>query len=94
MSDLKVSWVDSGLWPEADPDPTYPGGINVDISRGASKTCETSLPYPAKRIGHYMVECSSCGLKVAVTTAGRPDDPRSIRVACRLSPPAPEDRRS
>jgi hypothetical protein len=42
------------------------------------------LPYPAKRIGHYRIECELCGLRVACTTAGRPDDPRSIRIACKL----------
>jgi hypothetical protein len=86
MSQLKVTWVDSGFWPNNEPDPSYPKGIDLDISRGNIKTCSTPLPYPAKRCGHFVIECASCGLRVAATTAGRVDDPRSIKVACRLQP--------
>lgn len=46
-------------------------------------TCETRLPYPAARCGTYVIECSKCGLSVACTTAGRPDDPRLARLPCK-----------
>lgn len=82
MSNLNVKWIDSGFWPEITPT-TNLQGIDVDISRGASKTCETKLPYPAQRCGFYEVTCETCGLRVAVTTAGRADDPRSVKVACK-----------
>lgn len=80
----KVKWIDGGREPQCTPNPAYPSGIDLDSSGGASKTCTVSLPYPAKRIGSYVVECPVCGAKTMCTTAGRVDDPRSIKVACRI----------
>lgn len=80
---MKIEWIDRGIKPKCDPNPDYPNGKDLDLSERAAKTCYTKLPYPAKRIGLYVVECELCGLKVGVTTAGRPDDPRSVRIACR-----------
>jgi hypothetical protein len=84
MSDKQfdVTWHDSGQWPRVAPDPEYPAGIDLDVSAGARITCTVSLPYPAKRIGRYVVACRVCGLRIACTTAGRPDDPRSIKLPC------------
>lgn len=82
MSLLDVKWIDGKREPKCAPDPKYPHGIDIDISEGAVKTCETDLPYPADRCGHFLVNCLKCNLKVVVTTAGRPDDPRSIKVKC------------
>jgi hypothetical protein len=79
-----IKWIDSGRWPQVTPDPNYPHGIDLDGSNGADKSCDVKLPYPAKRIGVYTVECKMCGICVLVTTAGRPDDPRSIKMACKL----------
>jgi len=45
--------------------------------------CKTSLPYPAKRVGYYVVTCAKCHMKTIITTAGRPDDPKSVRLACK-----------
>ena len=84
---MKIDWIDSGSEPQCAPNPAYPEGIDIDASCGAVKACGTTLPYPAKRCGYYVVECETCGLRVAVTTAGRPDDPRSVRVACRTKQP-------
>lgn len=81
---LKVKWVDSGFWATLDPNPDHLKGIDMDVSRGSSVTCETKLPYPAQRCGFYEVTCEVCGLRVAVTTAGRADDPRSVKVACKI----------
>jgi hypothetical protein len=78
-----VHWIDRGLEPRAKPDPQYPTGIDLDLSKGASATCTVQLPYPAKRIGCYSVRCEQCGTTAIVTTAGRPDDPRSIKLACK-----------
>lgn len=80
---LKFEWVDAGQEPQCAPNPAYPDGIDIDISAGAEPCCSVALPYPARRIGHYRVTCDTCGLSVAVTTAGRPDDPRSLKVACK-----------
>jgi hypothetical protein len=82
-SQLVVTWVDAGKEPQVPPNPNYPAGIDLDISEGAAQTCATPLPYPARRIGHYVVECRICGRRVGCTTAGRPDDPRSLTLACK-----------
>jgi hypothetical protein len=82
---MKVEWHDAGREPQCAPNPAHPNGIDVDASGGAPAICETALPYPAKRCGQYLVECETCGQRVIVTTAGRPDDPRSVKIACKLS---------
>lgn len=81
-ANLKVEWLDGGREPQHPPNPEYPDGIHVDISRNAWPVCRTNLPYPAKRCGVYVISCSVCGYRTAVTTAGRVDDPRSITIAC------------
>lgn len=80
---LSVTWIDGKREPACPPDPKYPDGIDIDLSFGAVKTCATTLPCPAKRCGTYIVKCEACGKVVALTTAGRPDNPRSLKVACR-----------
>ena len=82
---MKVTWKDAGKEPSCAPNPSYPNGIDLDMSEGAEKTCVADLPYPARRIGSYTVECPVCGQRVACTTAGRPDDPKTIKLACRLA---------
>jgi hypothetical protein len=83
MSDkFIVKWVDSGHEPQCKPDPNYPKGIDLDFSRDDEPACTLPLPYPAKRCGHYTIRCKECGLSVMVTTAGRPDDPKSLRMPC------------
>jgi hypothetical protein len=79
---LSVKWIDRGLEPKIQPDPKYPDGVDLDISSGASVTCYAALPYPAKRCGYYAVTCDVCRLSILITTAGRVDDPRSVKVAC------------
>lgn len=83
-----ITWEDAGLSPRCKPNPAYPNGIDVDVSNGASAihSCKVTLPYPAERIGKYLVECKHCGIRVACTTAGRADDPRSIKMACKVKP--------
>jgi hypothetical protein len=44
--------------------------------------CFVKLPYPAVRVGMWRVACETCGVSVVVTAAGRPDDPRSVRIPC------------
>jgi hypothetical protein len=48
-----------------------------------TRTCSVALPHPAKRCGYYLVKCVACGQNALVTTAGRPDDPKSLKLACR-----------
>ena len=82
---LTVVWKDGKRDPQCPPNPDFPNGVVVDMSGGAHDlfTCSTELEYPAPRCGVYIVTCAKCGLSVGVTTAGRPDDPKEIIVACR-----------
>lgn len=77
-----IRWHDSGRAPQCAPNPRYPQGVHVDMSAGAVPSCETPLPYPARRCGYYVVACRLCSFRGAITTAGRPDDPCAVRVAC------------
>lgn len=79
---MKVVWHDSGLEPKAKPNPAYPNGIDLDS--GQRPACLVNLPYPAKRVGTYIIECEVCGIRMGITTAGRPDDPRSVQVPCKI----------
>lgn len=81
---MKVEWVDRGIEPQSAPDPNFPKGVDLDVSNGASKCCLVTLPYPAPRCGYYVITCERCKQVSVVTTAGRPDDPRSFKTACRL----------
>lgn len=80
---MTVEWIDGGREAQNPPNPDYPAGLDLDLSKGAKAACFISLPYPAKRCGYYLVTCDLCGLKSIVSTAGRADDPRSVRVACK-----------
>jgi hypothetical protein len=79
---LRSEWVDAGREPQCDPNPAYPLGIDIDASGGAAAACKMALPYPAKRCGMHVITCSDCGATAGCTTAGRIDDPRSIKIAC------------
>lgn len=80
---ISIEWIDSGREPECATDPEYPEGKAIICAeRPGGKYCSVDLPYPAKRIGLYAIKCSVCGHRVGVTTAGRPDDPRSVLLAC------------
>jgi hypothetical protein len=81
---FSIEWTDYHRPTKHAAHPDFPHGIDIDVSRGAAKTCTVPLPYPAKGCGYYAVECAVCGLTVGMTTAGRPDDPRSIKVPCKL----------
>ncbi len=82
---MKVTWIDGHREPACAPNPVYPAGIDLN-GPGEGPRCRTDLPYPARRIGWYSVECETCGQTIMVTTAGRADDPRSLTMACRPKP--------
>lgn len=81
----KVTWIDGKREPKCAPAPRYPAGIDVDLAGDAAFACQIALPYPAKRCGLYAIRCKSCGLSAIVTMAGRPDDPHSVKLGCKLS---------
>lgn len=85
LEHFKIKWIDRGREPQCPPNPAYPNGIDLDAAKAFGvPTCHTSLPYPAKRCGLYYVECQICGTNALITTAGRPDDPRSVDLVCKL----------
>ena len=82
---FSVEWQDSGREPQCAPNPAYPTGKAIRLTGSAkerAKHCTATVPYPAKRCGLYVVECTRCGLRIGMTTAGRPDDPTSIELLC------------
>lgn len=81
---MKVEFIDSGRSPKCKPDPAFPDGMIVDLSEGVTLTCAADIPYPAPRCGLMVVECEKCGVRIALTVAGRVDDPRSVKLACRM----------
>lgn len=79
---LTAEWIDREREPKCPPQPQFPNGTDLDMSEGAARTCSMDVPYPAKRCGLYVVTCDKCGQRNAITTAGRPDDPRKITFGC------------
>lgn len=81
---ITILWSDSGREPKCAPHPDFPNGIEVDLRPASSRPgCTTDLPYPAKRIGNYLVTCTKCGADAIVTTAGRADDPCKVTLPCK-----------
>jgi len=79
---LTVTWIDRGFEPRNPPDPKFPAGMDIDLTKGQRPCCTTALPYPAKRCGYYVIKCATCGNNSIITTAGRVDDPRSVKMPC------------
>jgi hypothetical protein len=81
---FKITWAPNGKTATCKANPAYPEGVDLDPEPKVAIACSTALPYPAPACGTHIVECLICGLRVAVTAAGRPDDPRSLRLPCML----------
>lgn len=79
-----IEWWDAGREPTVAPNPAFPLGKDIDLAGPGVAACKESLPYPAQRCGLWVVECNICGRRIGLTTAGRADDPRSIRIPCNL----------
>ena len=59
-------------------------GADVDLTQHRRPACKVRVPYPAPLDrGLYRIKCITCGTYVVVPTASRPDDPRSVMLACR-----------
>lgn len=79
----EIAFVKSGRGKaQCAPNPDYPNGIAIKINE--TPKCEAVLPYPAPECGHWKIECCLCRTTVAVTAAGRPDDPISIEIPCQF----------
>lgn len=83
---LMLEWTATGGAAQNPPDKRFPLGVDLDLAGGAVECCVTTLPYPASGIGFHLIRCLACELKVAASAAGRPDDPRTVRVACKRAP--------
>lgn len=81
---FKIEWFDRGREPQNPSNPAYPHGEDIDRVNHSEPFCKVELPYPAKRCGYYFVRCEICGYTIVITTAGRPDDPRSVLLPCVL----------
>lgn len=78
-----ITWLDREREPQVAPNPAFPHGIDIPPAWPERPFCVVQLPYPAKRVGLYVINCTRCGVSVGVTTAGRPDDPRSAAINCK-----------
>lgn len=85
MNDLSVTFISHRRKAKCAPHPDYPNGIDIDMTKGAKVGCLADLPYPAKCCGILIVRCEKCGESAAITTAGRVDDPRTVKLACALT---------
>ena len=91
----RIQFVKSGRGKaQCAPDPDYPEGVVVDGALPGAQACSVALPYPAPECGFHHVECLDCGRVVAVTAAGRPDDPRAVIIPCKGKKPTSPPSRS
>jgi hypothetical protein len=82
MSDIQIEFLSHHRKAKNAPNPKYPDGVNLDLTNGAKVACFADLPYPAQCCGILFVRCRKCGANAAITTAGRLDDPRTVKLAC------------
>ena len=87
-ADWEIKWIsrDGGRKPQVMPNPAFPHGVDVDGSDHEKPTCQAALPYvlwPERGLGMLLIKCKQCGVTAGVTTAGRPDDPVSLRINCK-----------
>lgn len=69
--------------PQCPADPAHPKGVDVQEAAPGVPSCRADLPYPAPERLVWQIRCRRCGFTLAITAAGRPDDPRSVTVPCR-----------
>jgi hypothetical protein len=82
---LRKRWISRHRKPTQPSDSMYPDGIDVDASRGRA-FCSITLDHPTAECGLWIVTCDVCNQRILLTTAGRLDDPRSLKMACRPRP--------
>ena len=82
---MAVKFFPSG-WGKAQcpPDPRYPEGVILKANvADDTPVCTFELPYPVPERGFIIVDCERCGATVAISAAGRLDDPVSVTIPCR-----------
>ncbi len=84
-SAIRVTWLDERRQAQHPSNSAYPNGIEVDCSDSAAETCTQALPYPGKSCGQHFVVCETCGRTILITATGQADDPRSVKVACKIT---------
>ena len=78
---FKIDWIDLHRESQCLPNPDYPNGKDLDCGPIAPHgTCKVNLPYPAPRCGLFYVECRKRRSNAMITTAGRSDDPLSMKL--------------
>ena len=79
MSEIDVKFIASGRGKARCPsDSAHPDGIDIDATNGEEGVW-VDLPYPAPECGVFVITGSDIG-NVVITVAGRPDDPRRVKV--------------
>ena len=81
MITLTAQWISERRKARNPPNPAFPDGLDLDISAGRP-ACSLALDYPAPCVGAWLIKCALCGMSVVVAAAGRPDDPRAIKIPC------------
>lgn len=84
MNRFDIRWMDGKTETERPSDPRYATGMNVDLTFGQRPFCKAELQYPVPRCGQHVGRCVVCNFLIALMTAGRPDDPRTVKVPCKL----------
>lgn len=79
-----VKFLSDGRRAQCAPNPAYPNGIEIDATQNGEAGCWVDLPYPAECVGKWYVECEACGGTTLITAAGRPDDPKRVKLPCKL----------
>jgi hypothetical protein len=82
-ANLTAVFTPDGRQPTQPPNPAYPNGMDIDV-RPDEPGCSIELTHPTKGCGVWVVACSICGIRVAITTAGRVDDPARVRIPCKV----------
>ncbi len=87
MTQFDLKWIDLGRKPQVSPDPRYPNGKDVHVPRKQGEShvmCSTEIPYPPphENVGQWEITCRTCGFKLILTAASRPDDARSVTFPC------------
>jgi hypothetical protein len=82
---FSVDWIDGARVATYPADPSYPDGQAIDVALDAVRACRVELACPAAGVGLWLVVCRGCGYAITLSTAGRADDPKSVRLPCRLS---------